>query len=76
MQGIDLTTCTRLNAVLQEKRIVEFLTHLNAMYQFEADLPARLAEGRKDPAVLAAMARELAQMRVLLDNLPVPTSVM
>ena len=59
-----------LTAQKRETRIVEFLQELVALYQFEAEMPASLAQGRQDPAKFAEMASKLADMRALVDRLP------
>ena len=59
-----------LAAHRKETRIVEFLQELIALHEFEAGLPAGLADGRQDPAKFAEMARKLARMRLFVENLP------
>ena len=59
-----------LAAQKKEARIVEFLQELVALYQFEAEMPASLAQGRQDPAKFAEMAGKLASMRNLVEHLP------
>jgi hypothetical protein len=54
----------------KEQRIVEFVKELISVYSFQRALPARLADGRKDPAILAQMAGELGEMRQLVETLP------